>query len=389
MSKKFGYLLLGIFLNCMPMFASQATMPTVPIDTIVEELSVPVDTVTKEYWYDRMGEYWEKEQYDSALICADNMIKLDSKDINGYMLKASALNRCGRGEEALNVNTKALSMDPNNITAIMNQSYILEGLSRQEESLALINDALGKFPENAGLHFRKARIYVSQGDTTSAMGIYNTLLKIKNIDYEDRFRAHSLIIQNTPNSSLDKAIKNMEKDLGSSDYNMAAFATKEYYSRSFYKKGDAYKKTAFKLHEKKKIEDKTICIDEYNHSDVIAQVYEYFDPTEAGHMSVQYLFKIYNAQTREWMYNIRVEYVLDILGQYKSQMAVMATLSEDGFRTYWETFSELKSTSYEQWVKYANQIIDNKLKVGSSTIFRKDGGADINIGGDGSSTEEE
>ena len=66
----------------------------------------------------------------------------------------------------------------------------------------------------------------------------------------------------------------------------------------------------------------------------------------------------------------------------------MAKLSQDGFRTYWETFSELKSTPYEKWINYANQIIDDKLKVGSATIFNgKDQGEDKD-GGDGASTEE-
>ncbi|MEE3485146.1 MAG: hypothetical protein VZQ98_12595 [Bacteroidales bacterium] len=369
MSKKIGYLLLGIVLNCMPVIASQAFKP--------------IESLTKEEWANRLNDFWEKGQYDSALVCAEKIIKLDSTDINGYILKASALNECGRGEEALNVNTKALSIDPNNINAIINHSYFLELLSRHEEALTLLNDALGKFPENTNLYLRKAHVYASRKDTANMIAVCETVLKLKKIDYYDQFRAHSMIVKFTPNSSLDKAIKNMEKDLGASNYNMAVFATKEYNSRSLFKKGDEYKKRAFKIHEKEKVEDKTMCIDEYSHSNVIVQVYEYFNPKDAGHMSVQYVFRVYDEQTYEWIYNIRVEYVMDILGQYKSQMAVMATLSKDGFRTYWDTFSELKSTSYEQWMKYANQIIDNKFEVGSATIFPKDGDAN----GDDSSEE--
>ena len=83
-----------------------------------------------------------------------------------------------------------------------------------------------------------------------------------------------------------------------------------------------------------------------------------------------------------------VKFLADYFGLYKSQMAVMATFSRDGYRTYWKTFSELKSTSYEQWIEYANLIIDNKLEWGSATIFNgKDQGEDKD-GGDGASTEE-
>ena len=369
MSKKFGYLLLGIVLNCMPVIASQVLKP--------------IESLTKEEWSNRLNDFWEKGQFDSALVCADNIIMLDSADIKGYISKANVLYKSKRYEEALEVNTKALNIDPNNINAIINHSYFLELLSRHEEALTLLNDALGKFPENTNLYLQQALVYASQKDTANTIAVCEKVLKLKKIDYYDQFRAHSMIIKFTPNSSLDKAIKNMEKDLGASNYNMAVFATKEYNSRSLYKKGDEYKKRAFKTHEKEKIEDKTICIDEYNHSNVIVQVYEYFNPKDAGRMSVQYEFRVFNEQTYEWIYNIRVEYVVDYFGKYKSQMAVMATLSKDGFRTYWDTFSELKSTSYEQWMKYANQIIDNKFEVGSATIFPKDGDAN----GDDSSEE--
>lgn len=374
MDKKLGYLLLGILLNCMPAVAGKA--------------QVSAESLTKDDWLNRLDAYWENEQLDSALICTEKLISLDSTDFSGYTLKAAVLNAEGRLEEALEVNTKALSIDPNNTHVIITQSTILRKLSRHEDALKLLNNALEKSPENASLHLQKAKIYASLKDIDNAIATCENVLKIKNTDEEDRFHAHAMIVGNSPNSTLDKAVKNMVKDMGASDYSTAAFVTKEYNSRSLYKEADKYKKIAFKLREKNKIEDEVICIDEYTHSNVIVQVYEYFNPTEAKGMSVQYLFRVFNNQTYEWIYNIRVEYVLDIMREYKSQMAVMAKQSQDGFRTYWETFSELKSTSYEQWVKYANQIIDNKLKVGSATIIKDKDNVEINIGGDGSSTEE-
>ncbi|MBP5705296.1 MAG: hypothetical protein J6X12_11480 [Paludibacteraceae bacterium] len=105
-------------------------------------------------------------------------------------------------------------------------------------------------------------------------------------------------------------------------------------------------------------------------------------------MKIQYVFKVFNKQNYEWKYNIRVEYVFDFAGDYKSQMAVMATKSEDVRRTYWDTFRELKSTSYEQWMNLANLIIDGKLRVGSSSFIGKDGkSSTIIIGGDKTSEE--
>ena len=374
MDKKLGYLLLGILLNCMPAVAGKASVSAV--------------SLMKDDWLNRLNAYWGKGQLDSALICTDNLILLDSTDTKGYTLKAAVLNEMYRYEEALEVNTKALNLDSNNSFIIVRQSTILGNLSRYEEALKLLNDALEKSPEDPRLYLEKAQTYASAKDTANAIAVCETLLKLKKIEDGDCFQAHSLIVKCSSASSLDKAVKNMVKDMGASDYRTAAFVTKEYNSRSLYKKGDKYKKIAFELREKNKIEDKTMFIDEYRHSNAIVQVYEYFDPKEARGMSIQYVFRVFDNQTYEWMYNIRVEYVADYFGQYKSQMAVMAKLSQDGFRTYWETFSELKSTPYEKWINYANQIIDDKLKVGSATIFNgKDQGEDKD-GGDGASTEE-
>jgi len=374
MDKKLGYLLLGILLNCMPAVAGKASVSAV--------------SLMKDDWLNRLNAYWEKGQLDSALICTDNLILLDSTDAKGYTLKAAVLNQMDRYEEALEVNTKALNLDSNSSFIIVRQSSILENLSRHEDALKLLNDVLEKSPENTSIHLQKAQIYASHKDTANAISVCETILKLKKIEDGDRFQAHSLIVKCSSASSLDKAVKDMVKDMGASDYRTAAFVTKEYNSRSLYKKGDKYKKIAFELREKNKIAVKTMCIDEYTHSDVIVQVHEYFNPKDAGSMSVQYEFRTFDRKTFEWKYNIRVEYVVDYFGQYKSQMAVMATFSRDGYRTYWKTFSELKSTSYEQWIEYANLIIDNKLEVGSATIFNgKDQGEDKD-GGDGASTEE-
>lgn len=374
MDKKLGYLLLGILLNCMPAVAGKASVSAV--------------SLMKDDWLNRLNAYWEKGQLDSALVCTNNLILLDSTDTKGYTLKAAVLNEMYRYEEALEVNTKALNLDSNNSLIIVRQSTILGNLSRYEEALKLLNDALEKSPEDPRLYLEKAQTYASAKDTANAIAVCETLLKLKKIEDGDRFQAHSLIVKCSSASSLDKAVKNMVKDMGASDYRTAAFVTKEYNLRSLYKKGDKYKKIAFELREKNKIAVKTMCIDEYTHSDVIVQVHEYFDPKDAGSMSVQYEFRTFDRKTFEWKYNIRVEYVADYFGLYKSQMAVMATFSRDGYRTYWKTFSELKSTSYEQWIEYANLIIDNKLEWGSATIFNgKDQGEDKD-GGDGASTEE-
>ena len=348
MNKKYGFLLLGILLNCMPAVASKASM-TVASPTLYD-------------WIIRFDDFCKKGQLDSALVCADNMILLDGKTAYCYSLKASVLYNMGRYEEALEFNTKAYQIDPNETKIILDRCFILKHLSRYDESLTVLDDALKKFPENMTLHLMKASVYSYKKDSANVIAICKMILNNKEISYADRFKAHSLIVQHSIVSSLDDAIKNMEKDLGTSDYKMAAFIMLEYNTRTLYEKGDKYKKLAFKLHDQNKIDEETLLIDEYIHFDKIVQVYEYFNTEKRDGLFAQYEFRVYENPSHEWMYHIRVEFNVDAQNKGKSQMAVMKMYSRTESKMYKETRKELKSTSYEQWKDYTNQIIDNKLK---------------------------
>lgn len=379
MKKIFAGLFMGLFLNCIPtMAANQSLEESLAHSIVITHIKSQVN------------KFLEQQQVDSALFYCDKLILADSTNVDPYLIKTDLLLKLGRFEEAMATNNKALKLNPSDVDAILTKSSILMGMSRHDDALATINDALVKDPKNSRLIINKAVFYDYMHDTVNAIATCEEILKIKDAEKNYRYNAHKIIVGNTPVSSIDNAIKAMVKDMGSDDYSTAVFAVQTYNTHSMYDKAEKYKKTAFKLHEKQKIEDKVMFIDEYSHGYTVVQVYEYFNPKDAGGMAVQYLFRVFLANgSYDWQYNIRVEHVLDITGEYKSQMAVMATQSEDGFRTYWETFSELKSTPYEQWIKFANQIIDGQLKVGSSTLKGKDNkSSTVIIGGDKSSEEQ-
>lgn len=348
--------------------------------------STTVDTTLINKYIEKLTFFYENKQIDSVLAICDSILLLDSTLTDIYTTKANMLSAQNKLEEALAVNTKGLQFDPLNTDAIISQSHYLSLLSRNKEALAILDEAINKNPDMPSLYIQKLTIYGRMEDYENGYSTCEKILKIKDVDDYSKYIAHATIIRLTKEKSLDKAINAMLKTFNSNYYSLA-YATKEYNARSIFDKGEKYKKLAFKAHSKEKLENKTICIDEYTHSDVIVQVYEYFDPSDAGSMKVQYEFRVFNKDTEQWMYNIRVEYITDIMGQYKSQMAVMATLSEDGFRTYWDTLSELKKTPYKKWMKFANKIIDNKLKVGSATLIGKDGESTISIDSDDDSEQ--
>lgn len=354
-------------------------------------LSTPVmaetgkDTTVEDSIRVKINKLIGENQIDSAIVYCDKLISMDSTNTIYHLGKADLLASVGKYEEALVPTDKAIKLDPKDIDAILTRSSIQLAMSRFDDALKTIDDGLVRNPGDSKLNINKAAFFKYKGDTINTIATCKEVLKNKDAEKGTRFQAYTMIIDCTPYSSQGDVVETMVKDMGAKDYSTIVFATQTCNIHGLYDKAEEYKKTAFKLHDKQKIEDKVMFIDEYRHGFTIVQVFEYFNPKDAGHMPVQYLFRVYldnGNGNNEWQYNIRVEYFTDFTGQYKSQMAVMATQSDDGFRTYWDTLSEVKSTPYKKWMEFANQIIDNKLKVGSSTIIGKDKKSTITIGGE-------
>jgi len=344
------------------------------------EASVDVDSIKSQ-----ITKLIEQNQIDSALFYCDKLISMDSTNTIYHMGKADLLASVGKYEEALVLTKKIIRLDPTDIEAILTQSSIQLAMSRFDDALKTIDEGLVKNPSNSKLNINKAAFFKYKEDTINTIATCKEVLKSKDVEKDTRFQAYSMILDCTPYSSQGDVIETMVKDMGAKDFSTVVFATQTCNVHGLYDKAEKYKKTAFKLRDKQNIDEKIMFIDEYRHGFTIVQAFEYFNPKDAGHMPVQYLFRVYldnGNGNNEWQYNIRVEYVMDIMGEYKSQMAVMATQSNDGFRTYWDTLSEVKSTPYKKWMAFANQIIDNKLKVGSSAIIGKDKKSTITIGGE-------
>jgi len=363
MRKIVNSLLWGLILNCMSAMALVGN-PATP--------SNPTDTTSIDRLLKQAEIYIDEEKIDSAIICFDNILQIDKTQGDIYDMKAFYLNQIGKSEEALSTVSKAIQLYPDSILYRLNMCNILNSLNRYDEAMNEIDELIQKRGETDVLLCSKLEIYNYKMDSTSSIKYCDKIVSMKNCNPSIRLFAYSTMISLADKSSTPSVIKKMIKDLGEDNYDAQREAVIAYNSIEEYKLADKHKKKLFELREKYGIKNVSVEIDSYNHSNADVSVYEFFNPQDAGRMALQYIFYVTTydkegAKTEE--YAIRVEHVTDYFGKYKSQMAVMATLKKDGFRTYWETFSELESTPYKQWVKFANDIIDGKKKVGSSTLF--------------------
>ena len=340
--------------------------------------------------------YLNQGKLDSALMSCDNALIIDSLNGRGHYVKSYVLDAAGRFPEAFSELSKSVQCSPDSTS--YRYSMILYLSSRKKdiliqfliEALMLTDTFIKQNGEDSYKLLLKSAIYDNMGDRKNNIEVNERILSLPNVKARHRYEAHKNLIISVENDSKEKALNRMLKeDLEENNYDARLLAVLFYNARKEYKMAEKQKKYVFKFREKYDIQSQYFLIDSYSHSDVEVQVYQYFDPNDAGSMPVQYLFVVYTLDETSGGYTnsyvIRVEYVADIMNEYKSQMAVMAKLSEIGFQTYWETFSELKSTSYKQWINFANMIIDNKLKVGSSSIISsKDESSpdvEIHIGG--------
>ena len=91
--------------------------------------------------------------YEQALQCYDNILKIDSKNIDIQYQKANTLEKLEKYDEALKLFDELLkSQQPNNIEILNKKGHILYILRRYEEALQHYNKIL-----EYGLKFKRIR----------------------------------------------------------------------------------------------------------------------------------------------------------------------------------------------------------------------------------------
>jgi tetratricopeptide (TPR) repeat protein len=145
---------------------------------------------TPEDWRLKGNDFFRSGDFEEALVCYEQALKLDPLYSFAWNNRGSVLNSLNRYEEALDSFNKAVETDPKNDLAWRNRGKILSGkFQRYEESIYSHDKVLEINPKDYQSYFLKGAHLVKLGRYEEAEDSYNKSLEIK-IDQWDVWLNH-------------------------------------------------------------------------------------------------------------------------------------------------------------------------------------------------------
>lgn len=132
---------------------------------------------TKKQWQDTGDIFFERKDYEEALIAYEQVIRLDRDDSVGYTHLANALCSLKHYEEALTAYKQAIRLDLSNASAYNGKGDALVGLKRYEEALAAFEQAIRLDPNNALAFTSKGAILKLLGRSNEAQQVSEKALQ--------------------------------------------------------------------------------------------------------------------------------------------------------------------------------------------------------------------
>lgn len=120
---------------------------------------------------------------DKAEAHANQLLAMDAESVDGLLLRAGAMLRSKRFDEARWQLDAVFAKDPGNEDALLALSVIHSEQGRNSDALAVITEGLGKKPDSRPLHFRAASLAADMEDYVTAE---KHLLKLKELDPANR-----------------------------------------------------------------------------------------------------------------------------------------------------------------------------------------------------------
>ena len=95
-----------------------------------------------EEYLEQAEELFEEESYQEAISYYNQVLEIDSTDIDALNGKALALDLIGKSEEAISSYDRVLSIDSSNKNALFGTALALENLGKYEEAISFYNKVL-------------------------------------------------------------------------------------------------------------------------------------------------------------------------------------------------------------------------------------------------------
>lgn len=120
-----------------------------------------------------------QENYDEALKLYDSVVKLDPNNFDAWFLKAVALRRKHRSQDAIYCVNFALSIKRASVVAMVEKGECLLQLDRADQAIVWFDKALSQDKIAIAPWIGKARGLLKLGETNSAIACYEKVLSLQ------------------------------------------------------------------------------------------------------------------------------------------------------------------------------------------------------------------
>jgi tetratricopeptide (TPR) repeat protein len=153
-----------------------------PVLKLTQEISK--DGKNAELFYQRAIAYHDLKQDSLAIIDLQAAIKIDSSNVRYYSLAGDILFEAKNITESSKYIDKALKLNPNDLVSRLKLAKLFLFTRDYPKSFENINAVLRKDVYNHEAYFLKGVCYKDMGDTTLAIGSFQTAAQIKANDVE-------------------------------------------------------------------------------------------------------------------------------------------------------------------------------------------------------------
>lgn len=167
---------------------------TTPIGKKIATLSVLIGQNPKNpsLFHERAKLHMERMDFVNASLDMQSVLKLDSSKADYYLTIADvdfAANQSRKSKEALE---KVLSLDPKNVIALEKIAELYLYVQQYDKSISYLDQILKIDMQNPKAYFMKGMNFKEKGDSTRAIGSFQTAIEQKK-DYYDAYQQLGMI----------------------------------------------------------------------------------------------------------------------------------------------------------------------------------------------------
>ena len=139
-----------------------------------------------EEFFEQAQDLFDEENYEEAILFYDEVLEIDSEDIDALFGKAFSLDNIGKHEEAISFYDKVLEIDSTDFDALNGKALALDNIGKHEEAISFYDKVLEIDSADIDALFGKALSLESLGREEEAI---SNLEKIETLlPPEDEFR---------------------------------------------------------------------------------------------------------------------------------------------------------------------------------------------------------